>query len=157
MSTVEKKISLSASQTQKMGSALAKKILKQPLGQQAVVIALNGELGSGKTCFLQGFAKGLGIKEKITSPTFVISRNYQLPVNYQLPTTNYQLFYHLDCYRIENPDELIALGFQKVINTPSNIIAIEWPEKIKNILPKNTLWLDFKFKNKNTRTIDFNI
>jgi tRNA threonylcarbamoyladenosine biosynthesis protein TsaE len=155
MSTVEKKISSSSVKTQQMGSALAKQILKNPSQKQATIIALKGDLGSGKTTFIQGLARGLGIKEKITSPTFVIMRSYPLPANKQQAIISYTRFYHLDCYRLENEKDLIELDFRKVIHNPSNIIAIEWPKRIKKILPKDTIWLNFKFKDKNSRFIYF--
>jgi len=85
-------ITSNSNQTKKLGEKFAKEILKKGVN---VVIGLQGELGSGKTTFIQGFAKGLGIKEKILSPTFIIYKSYPLP------TTNYKLFYHFDCYRIQ--------------------------------------------------------
>lgn len=128
-------IARSAEETQKLAEEFAKKI-KPPF-----VLALRGDLGGGKTTFLQGFAKGLGIKEKILSPTYNIYKRYGI-------------FYHFDCYRIENPEEILALGFKEIISNPKNIVAIEWAEKIETILPKNTHWLDFKFIGETTRSID---
>lgn len=86
------------------------------------IIALIGELGSGKTTFVQGFAKGLGIKEKIISPTFVLIKQYST-------------LYHVDLYRVENFQDL---GFEEILANPNNIVLIEWAEKFKN-LPKNTI------------------
>jgi len=129
-----------ARQTQRIGRELAGKILKMPPGKTAVVLSLYGNLGSGKTTFLQGFAKGLGIKEKILSPTFVIMKRFKN-------------FYHVDCYRINKAKEISELGFKEIISNPQNIVAIEWPEKIQKALPKNLIKLNFKFINKNTREI----
>lgn len=134
-------------ETQKVAEDLAKKILKNKPSRQAFVIALEGELGAGKTSFVQGFSKGFGIKEKITSPTFNIYKNYKLQAK------NYKLFYHFDCYRIERPEEILALGFKEIISNPQNIVAIEWPEKIKKVLPKNTYWLFFNFIDDTVREI----
>ena len=133
-------LTISPLQTKKIGEILAKEILQTKPQKTAFVIGLKGNLGGGKTTFLQGFAKGLGIKEKITSPTFVIMKNYEN-------------FYHIDCYRIYKAKEILDLGFQEIISNPKNIVAIEWAERIKKILPKNTIWLNFEFINQSTRKI----
>lgn len=141
-------------QTKAIAAKMAKEILSKPLESQAVIFALNGNLGSGKTTFVQGFAKGLGIEEKITSPTFVILKRFKIPTfNIEHSTSNIQHFYHFDCYRIEKPEEILELGFEEIIKNPKNIVAIEWPEKIANLLPKDIIKLDFKFKDKNKREI----
>lgn len=134
------KRSSSKFQTKKIGQVFAKKILKIKAKNKALVLGLAGELGAGKTTFLQGFAKGLGIKEKINSPTFIIMRRIKN-------------FYHFDCYRIKNPKEILELGWQKITSNPKNIVAVEWADKIKKILPRETLWLGFKSINKNARRI----
>ena len=103
-------------------------------------------MGSGKTTFVQGFAKGLGIKHRILSPTFVLMKKYKIP------NTKKQ-FYHIDCYRIKKAPDLSALNLEKLFLNPLNIITIEWAEKIKNILPKNTIILNFKHQNQNQREI----
>jgi tRNA threonylcarbamoyladenosine biosynthesis protein TsaE len=135
-----KKISHSIKQTYNIAQELAKKILKKNFGsKKAVVIGLSGDLGSGKTTFVQGFAKSLGIKEKIVSPTFVIMRKSEI--------TNLKKFknlYHLDAYRIDTPKEIIDLGWKDIINEPKNIILAEWAEKIKTIFPKQYFWINFR-------------
>lgn len=93
------------------------------------IVALSGKLGSGKTTFAQGFAKGLGIKGKIISPTFLIIRQYKIPKQ-----TNF--FYHVDLYRLENIS-LKALGLEEIFQDPTNVVLIEWAEKIGNHLPKS--------------------
>lgn len=128
----------SARQTQKIAKDLLRKIPKRR--KQAFIIALKGDLGSGKTTFVQGLAKALDIKEKITSPTFVIFKKYNN-------------FYHFDCYRIEKPEEILELGFKEIIQNPKNIVAIEWAERIKRIIPKDALWLKFNFIDENKRKI----
>lgn len=136
--------------TKKLGKERAQEILKAPQTERAFIVALQGDLGSGKTTFLQGFAKGLGIKEKILSPTFVIMKKFQFN---NLTIKQFNNFYHIDCYRIENPKEILELGFEEIIANPKNIVAIEWADRIKKILPKETLWLKFEFKGKNKRKI----
>jgi tRNA threonylcarbamoyladenosine biosynthesis protein TsaE len=146
---VKSYLTTSSSQTKKLGENLAKEILKTKSKKKAVIVGLEGELGSGKTTFLQGFAKGLGIKEKILSPTFIIMKRFRIKVS------SFKNFYHIDCYRISKPKEILNLGFKKIISNPKNIIAIEWADQIKEILPKNTLILKFKFIEKTKRKIKY--
>lgn len=129
----------SLEETQEIAFKLAEKLSKK---KGPIVIALKGELGGGKTSFTQGFAKGLGIKEKVNSPTFNIFKVYKN-------------LYHFDCYRIEDPKEILDLGFEKIISNPKNIILIEWAERIKKILPKETIWINFKFIDENKREITY--
>jgi len=133
-------ITKSAEETQKVGRFLAEEIIKnKPDKNKAVIIALEGDLGGGKTTFVQGFAKGLGIKQRITSPTFVIMKKYNF-------------LYHIDCYRIKDKD-LLELDFKEIISQTKNIVVIEWAERVKKILPQNTLWLKFEYLDKNKRKI----
>lgn len=155
-----KYITNSPTRTKKLGEKFAKEILtlsqkKNSVNQPrscffdgAFAIGLKGELGGGKTCFLQGFAKGLGVKENVLSPTFNIYKKFQIP------NSEFHFFYHFDCYRINNPKDILDLGFQEIISNPENIVAIEWAEKIEEILPKNTKWLNFDFLSENSRGID---
>lgn len=141
--------STSPNQTKKLGERLAKKFLTANPKKTAIVFGLEGNLGTGKTTFLQGFAMGLGIKEKILSPTFVILKRFKIK------DLRFKNFYHIDCYRIQKSKELLDLGFKKIISNPQNIIAIEWADRIRKILPKTTLMLKFKFLDKNKRLISF--
>ncbi len=151
-------ISSSSTQTKKLGGSLAREILKKRFKKTAFVIGLEGELGGGKTTFLQGFAKGLGIKQKILSPTFVIMKKFSMKRN-RVPFARkgtrflFQNFYHLDCYKIQKPKELLALGFKEIISDSQNIVAIEWADKIKKIMPENTLWINFDFIDEKKRKI----
>ena len=140
-------IATSPFQTKRIGKIFAKELLKKSKGRQIVIIGLIGELGSGKTTFLQGFAKGLGIKAKILSPTFIICRKFPL---YGFSP---RCFYHLDCYRIQRAKEMFQIGFREILAGPTNIVAIEWADKVQKILPKNTLMLKFEFIDENTRRI----
>ena len=134
-------ITKSAKETQKVGRFLAEEIIKgKRIKGKAIIIALEGDLGGGKTTFIQGFAKGLGIKDKITSPTFVIFKKYDF-------------LYHFDCYRINKSEDIINLDFNEIINNNKNIVVIEWAEKIKKVIPKNSLWLKFEYLDKNERRI----
>ncbi len=141
-------LSKSVTQTKKIGERLAKKMSKKGL-KEALVIGLEGDLGGGKTTFLQGFARGLGIKEKILSPSFIIMRKFNL----KSKNLSFKHFYHFDCYRIEKPKEVLELGFREIIKDPKNIVVIEWSDKIKKILPKPTIKIKFKFLDQNTREL----
>jgi len=136
-------------QTKKLGEILAREVLKTESQKRALVINLEGDLGGGKTTFLQGFAKGLGIKEKILSPTFIIMRKFKI----QNPKSKFGNFYHVDCYRIEKPKEILDLGFKGIVSGSRNIVAIEWADRIRKIIPKGALSLQFEFINKNKRKI----
>ena len=140
-------ISPSPFKTRKFAEKFARQILKQKTLPQAIIVCLCGELGSGKTTFLQGFARGLGLKEKILSPTFVILKRFKIK------DLRFKNFYHIDCYRIKNPKELLSLGFKEIISNPQNIVAVEWADRIRKIMPKNTIWVIFEFINKNKRKI----
>lgn len=142
-------ITKSAYETKRLGKSSAEKLTGRK-GNQALILGLKGDLGGGKTTFLQGFAKGLKIKQKILSPTFVIMKRYKL---YNSTSEQFGNFYHFDCYRIQKPKEILDLGFRKIISYPKNIVAIEWAERIKSILPRNTIWINFEFIDKNKRRI----
>lgn len=153
MSTEKTYLTFSPTQTKKLGEVLAGKILKKELSQKALLIGLEGGLGAGKTAFVQGLAQGFGIKEKILSPTFILVRKFQISTYQNIDISKYRNFYHIDCYRIEKPKELLDLGFNEIVSNPKNIVCIEWADKIRGILPKNILWLKFEFRDKTQRRI----
>ena len=128
-------ITKSARETQKLGRKVAADLIKKT----PTVIALTGELGSGKTTFVQGFARGLGIGKKIISPTFILMRTYR--------AKRRRMLYHLDLYRLESnlEEEIENLGVKDIWKGGKNILVIEWAEKIKNILPKDTTWIKFEY------------
>jgi len=138
----------SAFQTKKTGTALAHQILKGKSQQKAITIALQGDLGGGKTTFVQGFAKGLGIKQKIISPTFVIMKRFVIN------NSQFKNLYHFDCYRIKDAKEMTALDFKEIINNPQNIVMIEWADRIKRIIPKHATWINFDFVDEKKRKIN---
>ena len=132
-------LSKSKIQTQKIAIRLAKKIISEGVGRRARVLALIGDLGSGKTAFTQGFIKSLGIKTHVPSPTFVIYRKYPIHSQFAIHNSLFKFIYHFDLYRIEKPKEIIDLDFKKILKNPENIVLIEWPEQILKFLPKNTI------------------
>ncbi len=136
-------LSKSEAQTKKVAKLLAEEIFSptsRRTKNQAWVIGLEGELGSGKTRFIQGFAKKLGIRQRLTSPTFVLLKKYKN-------------LYHIDCYRLNKPKELLDLDFKEIISNPQNIVLIEWAEKVHSILPRDTIWVRFEIVSKKERRI----
>src|SRR3989344_518358 len=113
----------------------------------ATVVALYGDLGSGKTTFVQGVARALGIEATIISPTFVIERNYGLSHK------NFDRLAHIDCYRIETADEMRRLGWDEKLKNPRNLIFAEWAERIEEILPAETLRIYFEHEGETERNI----
>ena len=109
------------------------------------IISLSGNLGGGKTTFGQGLAEGLGIKEKITSPTFVIIKEY--------PTIKHFSLIHIDLYRINNFSEAKTAGIEDYLGKSDKVCVIEWGEKIKDFLPENSQFIKFKFIDDSTREI----
>ncbi|OGZ69342.1 MAG: hypothetical protein A3D44_02690 [Candidatus Staskawiczbacteria bacterium RIFCSPHIGHO2_02_FULL_42_22] len=210
---MEKIITKTFRQTQEVGQNFADEILSSDSQKTAVILALRGDLGAGKTTFLQGFAKGLGIIEVVNSPTFVIMKKFKiaelrgnLPFglaqggrgrdaetkprggpagpparpslravpsgarrgpdefikinSYEDPRWQshrdnpaFKFFYHFDLYRLESEKDLEFLNFQEIISNPKNIIAIEWPEKIGKLLPKNSISIIFKHLEENKREL----
>ncbi len=120
--------SKSPKETQNIASDLVKKHLNKFKPKGAAVIALEGELGAGKTVFAKGLAGALKARGKVKSPTFILMKKYKLPAGKHL--------YHLDCYRLKNEKDLIGLGIKEIINDPQNIVIMEWSERVKKILPK---------------------
>lgn len=99
------------------------------------VLCLYGDLGSGKTSFVQGLAKGLGIKRRIISPTFIIVRSYNI---------DRATFYHIDLYRAESKNDLLSLGIDQLIEGQDNILAFEWAEKLNDLIPTKRIDLHFR-------------
>ncbi|MDP4007487.1 MAG: tRNA (adenosine(37)-N6)-threonylcarbamoyltransferase complex ATPase subunit type 1 TsaE [bacterium] len=139
----------SAPETKRVAKELGTAILESPKRKGAVVFALKGELGAGKTSFVQGLAKGLGVKENVLSPTFLIVKSYKLRAK------NYKLLYHIDCYRLKTSKELLQLEWKEIVGDPNNIVAVEWADRVKPIIPKDALWISFSYGEEDTRAIRF--
>ena len=141
----------SPKQTQKIAASLAKKMLstRVPLKRGSFVIALEGELGAGKTVFVQGFAKAMGIKSKIKSPTFNLMKHYKIT-----KSNHFKMLYHIDCYRLKDYKDLLLLGIKNILNSQDNIILIEWAERVKPILPKKHVKIHIDHVNSEARKIE---
>ncbi|MGP8154871.1 MAG: tRNA (adenosine(37)-N6)-threonylcarbamoyltransferase complex ATPase subunit type 1 TsaE [Smithella sp.] len=131
-------ISVSAKQTWRVARFIGEKL------REGDVLALSGELGSGKTCFTGGLARGLGVDEKyqITSPTFTLINEY--PARYKL--------YHFDVYRLKDYSEFEDLGYEEYF-CAKGIVVIEWAEKIAQLLPEDILFINFEYLDENKRRI----
>jgi len=141
-----KKLLSSHEQTRDFARSLVEKIKEKP-SDKAVVVALEGDLGSGKTKFTQLFAEALGAGQRVTSPTFLIMKKYELPEG------KWKNIFHVDAYRIKK-EELAALGFKKITENPENIVVVEWADRVKNLVPQDALWLRFSHgKNEEERLV----
>jgi tRNA threonylcarbamoyladenosine biosynthesis protein TsaE len=154
-------LSYSSDETKKLGEKIAQKIAKdktRKCANGAFVIALTGDLGSGKTTFVQGFLRGLGIKKRVTSPTFIIFRRFGINsgknIRGAIREKNFKNVYHVDAYRLKKAKDLSVLGFKEILDDPRNIVLVEWAEKMKKILPRKALWIKFRHgKKENERKI----
>ena len=137
-------ISLSEKKTKQFAGEFAYMVLNQVNGEKkgAVVIALSGELGAGKTTFAQGFARGLGIRKRIVSPTFVFARRYALR------STRFQHFFHIDAYRVRSAswrkNDLKGLELDEVFANSRHLVLVEWAENVRALLPKGAIWVKMK-------------
>lgn len=114
---------------------------------RATIVGLFGNLGSGKTTFVQSVAESWGVREHATSPTFVIMKRYTLHAS------RFANLIHIDAYRLKNGEELRKLGFEKLLADPANLILIEWAELVADILPSEHTKLFFEFIDDKTRKI----
>lgn len=135
-------ITKAAEETRVVGKIFAKTLIGGD------IIALHGELGSGKTTFVQGLAQGLEIKDRIISPTFVVVRSHNIVLG------SAKTLYHIDLYRVEKVDDLKDIGITDMLNETS-IVLIEWPEKMGSLLPKDTKHVYFTYKSDTEREITY--
>ena len=123
-------------ETENFGLALAGKLVP------GSVVALTGDLGAGKTTLTKAIAKGLGVQSMVTSPTFLIIQEYK---DGRLP------LYHFDLYRIDDEEEMDELGYEEYFYG-DGICVLEWADRIRSLLPENTLWIHIKYgKEENER------
>lgn len=141
-----------AAQTGRVAEEFAKNVLgdmgKEP--GKAKLICLWGDLGSGKTTFVQAAAAELGVKETVNSPTFLIMKKYPLSGKNRGRT-----LYHFDLYRIREAREILDLGWEEILSDAKNIVAVEWPGKIEEILPASRIDAEFESVSENERRIIF--
>ena len=121
------------------------------------VIGLMGDLGSGKTIFTKGLAKGLGIKQAITSPTFVLMRLYEIREadKNKKVSDNLRRFCHIDAYRAKDELDIMSIGAEDFMGQDDTITVVEWADKIRDILPRRTQYIHFEFQGGEKRLIKY--
>jgi len=139
-------ISHNLEETHKIAEDFLSQIRK---GERGLVVALQGDLGAGKTTFTQEVGKILGVEENMHSPTFVIEKIYN--IDWQ----GFKKFIHIDAYRLEKDSELLHLGWEEIIKEPENLIFIEWPENVSSLIPHEAKKIYLKFIDENTREINY--
>ncbi len=130
-------VSKSERETEELGRKIAQSVKK------GGVISLRGSLGAGKTVFAKGFAKELGITEAIVSPTFTLVQEYE----------GSKKMYHLDLYRLSGEDEFESMGGEDFLYS-DGVTLIEWSEKIENMLPEDTIFINITINEDLTRNIE---
>ncbi len=127
-----------------VGNVLAV-LANEPERPRATIIALRGELGAGKTTFVQEFARKLGIIETIQSPTYVLMKSYPFSgdrTSFGRPR-RFDRLVHIDAYRLESPEEFSTLKPQEFLDDPKALVLVEWPERLGNLLPPADITLQF--------------
>lgn len=119
------------------------------VGKRAMIVALHGDLGAGKTTFVQIIARVLGVAESVVSPTFIIQKRY--PLEGQI----FSNLIHIDAYRLENIEQLAVLDWEELERDSSNIIFVEWAENVAEILPPETKHIYLKYIDEETRSISY--
>lgn len=117
----------------------------------AILVTLSGELGAGKTAFVQAVARALGVDEVVTSPTFVLEKIYALGSE----VSTFKRLIHIDAYRLEKGSDLAPLGFDELMQDVGNLVMLEWPEKVTDALPKPAVQMTIAAHNNGPRTISY--
>lgn len=133
--------------------ALAKKIIAGMTREKTgpLILALKGNLGSGKTTFIQGLAETLGVTEKIQSPTFVLMKWYALPRR----LSPFRHLVHVDAYRFESAQDAKHIGIAEILKDRDAVVVIEWADRIQKLLPPRAHWIFFRHgADTGTRTIE---
>ena len=121
-----------------------------PVQEHALVVALTGDLGAGKTTFMQHVAGVLGVTETITSPTFVILKKYLLPQ----PVGVFTELVHIDAYRLADESELEKIRFNDYYNNPHAMLCIEWPEIVPKLIPENAVKINITHTGGESRLVE---
>ena len=115
----------------------------------ATLVTLRGELGAGKTAFTKAVARALGVEEVVTSPTFVLEKIYLLEGQ------SFKRLIHIDAYRLEKGNDLAPLGFDRLMQDAENLILLEWPEKVADMLPVPTMKISLTVQDDDSRIISY--
>jgi tRNA threonylcarbamoyladenosine biosynthesis protein TsaE len=135
------------STSEKQTFNFAKKFASKLKGGE--VLCLIGDLGAGKTAFTKGLAAGLKIKNTVTSPTFVLMKNYKVAGHPQI-----KHFAHIDAYRLNGGEQLLGIGADDFFSHPECITVIEWADRVKDIWPKDAIKVEFKIGKGDKREIN---
>jgi len=135
-------VSRSTEQTQRLGARLG------TLLRGGDVICLQGQLGSGKTCFTQGVGRGWGARSDIVSPSYVLIREYD---RHQ----DLLMIYHIDLYRIGGVEETFGMELDELLGDGSGVCVIEWAERAESLIPPEHLWIQFEFAGRHRRSLSF--
>ena len=119
-----------------------REIARTGIVEYATVVGLSGDLGAGKTAFVKCVADILGIKETITSPTFILEKIYIISKN-PIFGERFAHLIHIDAYRLHSGTEMRALDWDTITHDPQNIIFVEWPEQVAEVMPQQTISLSF--------------
>ena len=133
-------------ETQKIASDFAKTL------KGGDIVALYGELGSGKTTFVQAVAKALGIRKQIVSPSFILVRSYEIPKNNTSKSVGRLV--HIDLYRLESADDLRSVDFSEMSSDSGSLVMIEWAQKAKRVLPEKRIDIHIVYKEEGEREIE---
>jgi len=141
----------SSRETSDIGLSMARELLKESTRGDRTrslpkILCLYGDLGSGKTTFTQGFAKGLGYTGRLPSPTFIIVRRYGLPMNDFL-------FYHVDLYRLRSFDELVGVGLKEIFEDSQSFTVVEWADRLGKLVPSHRIDMRFEQLSENEHSI----
>ena len=132
-------LSRSEADTEELGAALASEL------EPGSVVLLYGDLGAGKTVFSRGFARGLGVTEPVSSPTYTIVQEYTLSTGGRL--------YHMDLYRISDEHAALGFGVDEFLNEPGAISLVEWPDRIRGLLPDTAIRVELRHRTETEREI----
>lgn len=138
-------ITENAQATFQFGQKIGNILISYP---QKRILCLYGDLGSGKTTFIQGISKSLGIEKPVPSPSFIIVRQYNIDFN------NYKYFYHIDLYRLDKNANLAGLGLSDFFTDESSLVAIEWADKLEKMKPLGCIEIHFSILDSNKRRIE---
>ena len=141
--------STSLEETQKIANDFKESLI--PNDDKATIVGLYGNLGAGKTAFAKCLAKAFGVEDGVTSPTFVIEKIYELK------DQEFTHLIHIDAYRLEKSEELLHLGWNEITSDPHNLILIEWPERVADIMPEHIKISLESMEDENSRSIEIEV
>jgi len=127
--------------------------------ERATLVTLSGELGAGKTTFVQAVAKALGVEDVVTSPTFVLEKVYLIRKLEDSRSNGASLLFkrliHIDAYRLEKGSDLAPLGFDELMRDPLNLVLLEWPERVMGALPAPAVEISLTVQSGDSRILSY--